>query len=222
MPNHITNIVRLTGVTPARITKIFKEILNEQGMFDFNRVIPMPEILKNTTSPNNVNAEECLAETGYTSWYDWACANWDTKWNAYDQKPMYNTVRFKRWHRTWTSRNWDKDHAYRVYADRVNKKRYKAALALGTCDTIQFQTAWSMPEAIMAKLSEMYPDVSFQITYADEDIGSNCGEFTLQDGEVVVSNIAPNWRDMVDEQREQWRRFACDVIGWEYNPEDYE
>jgi hypothetical protein len=30
-------------------------------------------------------SEEFQEEFGYDNWYDWQCANWGTKWNAYDQ-----------------------------------------------------------------------------------------------------------------------------------------
>ena len=54
------------------------------------------------------------------------------------------------------------------------------------CDTevdgnqITFDTAWSFPAPVIEKLSELFPDVTFDFIYADEDCGSNtgCGSIT--------------------------------------------
>ena len=223
MPNHVTNIVRIVDAAPSRIQEIFTQILDHQGRIDFRRIVPMPKILEGTTSPNTVNPVECAAETGYASWYEFCNAEWGTKWNAYEQETFYKQVGFRFWHRTWISNKWDKDHVYRCYPDRINKKRYKAALKKGGMDSIQFQTAWCIPQPIYERLSRLYPDVVFSITYADEDVGSNCGEFKIQDGTIIDdSNIAPPWRTLTEEEQHKWRKFACEVIGYEYNPEDYE
>jgi len=51
---------------------------------DLYKVVPMPEILKDTSSPNNVNAKECIEATGFPDWYSWKNKNWGTKWGAYN------------------------------------------------------------------------------------------------------------------------------------------
>jgi hypothetical protein len=86
--------------------------------------------------------------------------------------------------------------------------------------TAEFDTAWSCPEPVFVALSKKFPDDAIEITYADEDIGSNCGTFTLKAGEIVASDIAPSWRDMTDEQKAKWRAFAYEVKGW--TPEEIE
>lgn len=47
---------------------------------------------------------------------------------------------------------------------------------------ITFDTAWAMPSKIIVALSEMFPDVEFYVEYADEDVGHNCGFFTIKNG----------------------------------------
>lgn len=78
----------------------------------------------------------------------------------------------------------------------------------------QFDTAWSCPEPVLTILSKRFPDEEIKVIYADEDIGSNCGTFTLKGGEVRASDIAPSWRDMTEEQRSRWKAFAYEVKGW--------
>ena len=50
---------------------------------------------------------------------------------------------------------------------------------------IQFLTAWSTPEEAIKKFSSMFPEASFRVVYADEDIGYNCGEYTYDEGEIA-------------------------------------
>ena len=50
-------------------------------------------------------------------------------------------------------------------------------------DTIFFLTAWSAPHPILEKLTTMFPTITFEHEWADEDIGSNCGRRTYYDGE---------------------------------------
>lgn len=52
---------------------------------------------------------------------------------------------------------------------------YDGYVKIGTSTvTFVFSTAWSAPFPIYKKLAEDYP-FKFQVRYADEDIGSNCG-----------------------------------------------
>ena len=45
---------------------------------------------------------------------------------------------------------------------------------------LQFQTAWSCPEKIIAEMKLAFPDLRFDGSYADEDFGSNVGN--IEDG----------------------------------------
>ena len=81
--------------------------------------------------------------------------------------------------------------------------------------TLSFQTAWSAPHPILAKLAEMYPEVSFEHTWADEDIGQNCGQATYANGEctgrfypegavaVIFANSAWGFEDIEEGMGEQ-------------------
>lgn len=48
--------------------------------------------------------------------------------------------------------------------------------------TIEFQTAWSYPDQIIAALAEKYPDLHFEVKWADEDFGYNVGEKEYENG----------------------------------------
>ncbi|WP_313624117.1 hypothetical protein [Achromobacter sp.] len=83
-----------------------------------------------------------------------------------------------------------------------------------------FDTAWSCPKPVFQAVSQRFPDAEIRVTYADEDLGSNCGTYTLRAGAVVQSDIAPPWRDMTEQEQQRWTRFAREVKGWTADEKD--
>lgn len=106
-----------------------------------------------------------------------------------------------------------------VWGTKWNACEPEADPDAGRC---QFDTAWSCPTGFFVKLSERFPDDVISVTYADEDIGSNCGTFTLKAGKIVSQDIAPSWRNLDQEGKAKWRAFAYDVTGRKPDPEDNE
>ena len=56
---------------------------------------------------------------------------------------------------------------------------------------IEFQTAWSRPESVIAVLAAKYPDLSFEHKWADEDFGYNTGKKEYENGEEMFCDIPP-------------------------------
>ena len=79
-----------------------------------------------------------------------------------------------------------------------------------------FNTAWSAPYGVFEKIAEDYPDISFEVLYADEDIGSNCGTITFNsNGDPELVYWEPN-------NRKSAVAFALEVRGYEGDDiEDY-
>lgn len=50
---------------------------------------------------------------------------------------------------------------------------------------IRFDTAWSHPFQVIARLSERFPAESIDVKYADEDLGSNLGHYRILAGTMV-------------------------------------
>ena len=44
--------------------------------------------------------------------------------------------------------------------------------------SIQFNTAWSTPEPVYLALIKKFPNLDFNVEFADEDMGFNCGTFS--------------------------------------------
>lgn len=58
-----------------------------------------------------------------------------------------------------------------------------------------FETAWSAPLPIMRQLGKMFPNVTFNYSWADEDTGFNCGHGTIKGDEFFVSRLENNSYD---------------------------
>jgi hypothetical protein len=198
MPNHVQN--KLKAIGPKAKVKVAMESIqgekDKEGFIpriDFNKILPMPGSLNVESGTlgetaakvlfgpdSDINAvsfpsifsgkedierfrkwdtatqkkaielafvyKENKEKYGYTTWYNWSCNNWGTKWNAY-QTP-----------------------------DQRDES-----------DTIFFQTAWSAPLPVIEALSKKFPDLTFEIEWADEDTGSNTGWFRYKNGVVILN-----------------------------------
>lgn len=76
---------------------------DKEEHFDFNKIIPMPKELNITegtqTKEEKKQAKENLKKHGHSTWYNWCCDKWGTKWNAChtdisDDENFYMEFRF--------------------------------------------------------------------------------------------------------------------------------
>ena len=106
MPNWCQNEVTVTATDRGK-TKAFVDFVREgNSYFSFSKIVPMPKELKGTRSPATIVTQEEYdswvddtnlgvgkpitqemsdrfnKEYGYDNWYDWAVANWGTKWDT--------------------------------------------------------------------------------------------------------------------------------------------
>ena len=173
MPNHIETNVRIIA-TPELITQIRTEIRGDELMdgevqnIDFNKICQMPEFL--TTMSTGYNTIDGVQ---YKIWHKVDGKDVGlTEKEVADLTAKYGTAS---WY-DWALKNWG--------------TKWGAYSHCNGCEesVFSFQTAWSHPEALMRKLSQKYPDAIFVCTFADEDIGSNCGAVAYLNGEAHIEN----------------------------------
>lgn len=86
MPNWCKNNLKIIS-NGQKVLDLLEILKDEDGQMTFNKFLPMPKELEDTTSPTpkDVSKEEqkrLIEKYGATNWYDWHCANWGVKWDA--------------------------------------------------------------------------------------------------------------------------------------------
>ena len=109
MPNHVTNIITVDSKMAEIRKKLYsakKKGEEEEVHVDFNNIIPAPSEIIDTVSPDRKEEKETEEQYkerintlrnkyGSTNWYEWNCANWGTKWNAYQTSVGDNSFEFQ-------------------------------------------------------------------------------------------------------------------------------
>ncbi len=181
MPNHITNRLTIVG-TEKQIAEVRQAIKGEgEDIFiDFNKIAPIPKELVGTVSPMRIisqeeydKQEERIAKDELTeAEKNWGISRGLTQALANEYKKKFGHCD---WY-GWQTSNWGtKWNAYDQHDVDEN--------------CIEFDTAWSNPYSLMVKLSTMFPEVTFEVQYADEDFGYNVGKYVLLNGETMEQNI---------------------------------
>lgn len=152
MPNWCFQEFEVTGNADDLKTFVkATEIKNDEGhvRYGLNHLFPIPEELANTVSGWSSNEEEqaerekqYAANTekyGWKDWYDWAYANWSTKWGACEF-------------------DWNHFDAVApiVYED-------EQTIIVG-----YFESAWGPASGLIKKISGDYPNLIFSITFTEE------------------------------------------------------
>ena len=88
MPNYCSNYISVRGKNSAEF--LVKRLADAFDAGELcQAVIPVPEILRDTTAPTQEGdaaaAAERKAQTGYDNWYDFCVNRWGTKWDIHHQ-----------------------------------------------------------------------------------------------------------------------------------------
>jgi hypothetical protein len=179
MPNHVKNIVTFHG-QEGEIAKLFAAIRDkfDDGTtmhIDFNKIIPMPEELNGETSDNICRMAEIYVKGkkyGFESDPDPDALSPDDRKRFDRLCGLVREYGAASWY-NWSVDHWDtKWNAYEQERDG---------------NTLVFCTAWSAPMNVFKQLSLMFPMVKVDVTFADEDTGSNCGHVVFEAGDVIES-----------------------------------
>jgi Ferredoxin-like domain in Api92-like protein len=90
MPNWVNNTLKVIKGDPK---EIFEFVRSEKSIFDFNKLIPMPESIWNSD-------QEVTRPSGFKvpAWFAWSLDNWGCKWNAagarYSTNEPHTTIWF--------------------------------------------------------------------------------------------------------------------------------
>lgn len=191
MPNYVKNNITFYG-DAEQIQSVKDYVMTAESVFDFNKIIPMPESLDLESGSRETKAIECAKarRNGETI----TCRPRESFEELADlgEKYLYNKEKYgaTTWY-DWRIKHWG--------------TKWDACDPEWSGDSVTFETAWSAPAEIYEKLTKLFPDVRFEVNYADEDLGNNCGTF-YYDGEMLTHTAEEDFD------------FACGV--WGYDPDE--
>jgi hypothetical protein len=197
MTNHITNILTIKG-SEQRVKEVLDFIKEDENLIDFDKILPMPPSLR-VTSGSNVDNAICILINNtqrFTEMLEWSWIKEQGITDVEGVKQLLNErlspqdfeeakisldniekYGHANWY-GWSIANWGtKWNSYDNYQISEN--------------SISFDTAWSTPFPVIHKLAELYPDLLFEVKFADEDIGNNCGIYVFDNGNLVKEYL-PN------------------------------
>lgn len=230
MPNWVQNEIIFENASDEKVAALIRELKlateSDEREFDFNKLIPMPESLdieegsntdlaiayyvtdKLTIPLDQTNLRELIHRSFNDDWATEVISRLrksveerDTEYldelYTKGKQYMYNHEHYGCY--TWY--HW----CCRYWGTKWNACEAYWSLEAGI---LEFQTAWSAPFPIVEAIAAKYPELEFTHRWADEDIGSNCGEMWYSEG--CGSNV-----DIDDE-----RTFALRV--WGYTEDDFD
>ncbi|MGL5977883.1 MAG: hypothetical protein ACRCZJ_02715 [Erysipelotrichaceae bacterium] len=193
MPNYCINRVCLLG-KHEEVERIFEHTKSKTSVLDFQKIVPMPESIKQTIHGSVGFASEAVwmyqnhqKITNYMAWLmernGWELEGLGIDIAQYEQSGLIDLDLGKRivrnreqyqgcgdwyeWSLKFWGTKWDACDAYREN------------------DDIFFETAWSPPLALLKSLSKQYPEVKV-ITWYYEPGFLLAGKFVCESGRVLV------------------------------------
>lgn len=221
MPNHITNIL----LAPDAVLESLK---GEESIVDFEVVTPRPDIISSESVDSRV---EGLAELicgkvslqpprsdligglklsnivrdlqkGGLSQLD------DDRFESFvGLLRAFRATGFFTWY-DWNIAHWG--------------TKWNAYEAKAVDGGIEFETAWSAPHPIIAKLSDNFPEFEIRHKWADEDIGHNLGERVYKAGtfsDVAVADPVDFALKVTGRDRECYRQNPATGL-WEFHDKE--
>ena len=187
MPNHTANNFTVTG-PKADVLRFVAQIKGTDSEIDFNKVLPIPDELRGTSSPSRIMTQEEIDQI----WAEWNKRKDEGKLSSFEmERPMglgitqakYDEFILKYgyadWY-DWSIFNWGtKWNAYDVTEWSINE-----CSEYTTSATIYYETAWSPATALWLNVSKEYPKCEFYHEFADEG-GGFLGSETNRYGRII-------------------------------------
>lgn len=171
MPNWVMNHIVIVG-SPEDVMLIKEQVKSEDSGFDFHKIIPVPDSIK-TISSFSSNIENLARKVvGNNAFKLPETISKEDRKNISLMVYNYHEHGSYNWY-DWNINNWG--------------TKWNSSEPISSVDNeFWFQTAWSMPEPVLKKLSEQYPNCTIMHEWADEDIGSNCGNGSYSAGDAEL------------------------------------
>ena len=177
MTNEVVNILTIIGDS-SEVKEVIDTITSDYEVFNisFNTFIPMPRDIRRTSSPVWLMEQD--------KYDQWIKENDSDDRDFYEGYPITKEMRknllskygVDTWEK-WAIQHWG------------TKCDVQGTTSLGKPNMVKFWTCDETPFEAMLTLSKKFPNVKLKIQFADEDLGVNVGEYTLDNGEKINDNI---------------------------------
>jgi len=162
MPNWTSNRICVEG--EENDLRAFLEAVKWQDeLFDFNRIIPMPEILRHTGSGRReIDGKQVKSWYIVKPWHkDFPGQKEEVRLFTPEEEAELAAIGHRDWY-SWSTANWGtKWNALRVEID-------DASIAYGSVE-ITFETAWCAPVPVLQKMVELFPGLTFDCRWRHDD-----------------------------------------------------
>ena len=195
-------------------------------VFDFEKVIPTPDDLhieSNSGAETVVLLYMWQAGFMFASPYDWFVKTELERYEKWDDETKAKMKKLARQYLANIARyeypNW-----YSFHLDKWGTKWNSYGANVRKGDSLEYETANGYPKPVVEELSRKWPDVEFDLTAADEDIGSYTIKGTFKNGvfDGVEEHRTPKAFDiafeMFPEYKEEYRQEEDGT--WSYNDEE--
>lgn len=232
MPNDFRNRLTLRGKRET-LEKVFDSIRTKGAfkdgsdrVFDFEKVVPTPDDLyieSNSGAETVVLLYMRQAGFMFASPYDLFVKTELERYEKWDDETKAKMKKLARQYLANIARyeypNW-----YSFHLDKWGTKWNSYGANVRKCDSLEYETANGYPKPVVEELSRKWPDVEFDLTAADEDIGSYTIKGTFKNGvfDGVEEHRTPKAFDialeMFPEYKENYRQEEDGT--WSYNDEE--
>lgn len=176
MPNYVTNRIKVEN-----IEEIADFMATDETLFDFNKIVPMPESLQIESSSDGDLAKALV--TGKLPYHIESREKLEEIIESRKDRTLeefvalgHKLIMNEKLHGASTWYDWCVDNW---------GTKWNACDPDVGAEQITFETAWSGVPDLMLKLSEKFPDHEIDYAWADENTGYNVGKFTFKNGQVV-------------------------------------
>lgn len=161
MPNWTSNRVYIEG-EPTDIREFLEAVKWQDELFDFNRIIPRPEILNHTGSGmHEIDGKKVESWYIVKAWHkDFPGQKEEVRLFTPEEEAELAGIGHRDWY-SWSKENWGtKWNACHVEIEDSGEHGYLE---------ITFDTAWSAPVPVLQTMVEMFPKLSFTCEWRYED-----------------------------------------------------
>ena len=224
MPNYVATEIRVKG-DKEKLDQLVETVSSNDGeyrAFDFNKIVPMPEELNISSCSSGEWGMRYIilkSDKNYFLLTD-EDRNFIKQFEnrseedikdslEYGKKYLHNLSKYG--HKTWY--DWCSDPSN--WNTKWNSCDSECSRIDDNEVMFTFSTAWSFCHPIVKKLSELFPTLTIEAKWADEDAGSNTGSIEIRN-KVYISENYPDYgsNEAYKLYKELW---GCDDIV--YDPE---